>query len=210
MSLGAQTTTSRTPYTPNTLPLLRPEHRLLPYLHNSKDSIVNKTEEPITETWLQEAGFRWHQLDRQPTKQWLLWLGDAIHSAWHSFEDLGIELASGVYNKQTGANDLWHCWLRSDTGHRYSRFIHVRTLAYQHELIGLVEGITGQAWDPTNHWFGAMKTPADAERCRREAQRLDVELLTSRAKWAGIEKDDNRGQALPEHYEAHEKARGTI
>ncbi len=32
----------------------------------------------ITEDWLYAVGFRWHQLDRQPNKQWLLWLGNAI------------------------------------------------------------------------------------------------------------------------------------
>ncbi len=163
----------------------------------------------ITEAWLKEASFRWHQLGRQPTKQWLLWLGDTLQS-WRSFEDLGIELASGVYNERTGANDLWHCWLRSDAGHRYSRFIHVRHLACRQELITLTEGITGQAWNPANHWYGAMRTPANAERCRREASRLDVERLTTRPKWAGIEQDDSRGRALPEHYEAYELQRASV
>ena len=41
--------------------------------------------EPITEEWLKEVGFKWHQLARQPEKQWLLWLGDAVR------DGLGIE-----------------------------------------------------------------------------------------------------------------------
>lgn len=32
---------------------------------------------PLTEEWLRQAGFRWDQLDRQPTKQWTLWMGGA-------------------------------------------------------------------------------------------------------------------------------------
>jgi hypothetical protein len=28
--------------------------------------------EPITEEWLKAVGFRWRQIDRQPSKQWLL------------------------------------------------------------------------------------------------------------------------------------------
>ena len=30
---------------------------------------------PLTEEWLKENGFKWHQFDRQPDKHWLLWLG---------------------------------------------------------------------------------------------------------------------------------------
>ena len=71
-------------------------------------------------------------------------------------------------------------------------------------------GYHGQAWNPANHWYGAMRTPANAERCRREASRLDVELLTARPKWAAIEQDDSRGRALPEHYEAYELQRASV
>jgi len=34
-----------------------------------KDGVI------LTEEWLKRVGFKWHQLDRQPDKHWLLWLG---------------------------------------------------------------------------------------------------------------------------------------
>jgi hypothetical protein len=74
--------------------------------------------EPITEEWLKEVGFKWHQFDRQPDKQWLLWLGD--HTDSGDTQALGIELTVGT------RGEFWFCWLRSDTSHRYSRFLHIR------------------------------------------------------------------------------------
>jgi hypothetical protein len=61
-----------------------------------------KKGQAITEEWLKEAGFKWHQLDRQPDKQWLLWLGRAIDDA--DFEDLGIEVS-----RTLGDGATWHC-----------------------------------------------------------------------------------------------------
>ena len=53
------------------------------------------TPEPITEEWLREVGFKWHQFDRQPTKHWLLWLADTFpRRMFHDNEDFGIELAA--------------------------------------------------------------------------------------------------------------------
>jgi hypothetical protein len=31
-------------------------------------------DESISEPWLRCAGFKWHQIDRQPSKHWVLWL----------------------------------------------------------------------------------------------------------------------------------------
>ena len=53
----------------------------------------------ITQEWLRAVGFRWHQFDRQPGKQWLLWLDCALVQPQgpHPFgEDLGIELTLGL------------------------------------------------------------------------------------------------------------------
>ncbi len=83
-------------------------------------------------------------------------------------------------------------------------FIDVRHFDYQQEIIEPIEGLTGQVWNPANHCYGRLKTPADVERCHPEATRLVVQLLTIRTKWAGTEQDDRGGQALPEHSEAHE------
>jgi hypothetical protein len=46
---------------------------------------------PITEEWLKLVGFRWHQLERQPSRHWLLWLGGALDDGTvPAVEDLGI------------------------------------------------------------------------------------------------------------------------
>jgi hypothetical protein len=119
------------------------------------------------------AGFKWHQLDRQPDKHWLLWLGDATaeRHSFASYEDIGIELAPCWWknHKDEDAGDIgqWFCWLRNDSAGRYHRFIHIRHLHTVGELILLIEAITGQGWDPTNNLYGSMRKPEDAERVRK-------------------------------------------
>src|SRR5580700_3412261 len=79
---------------------------------------------PITEEWLKESGFRWHRLERQPDKHWLLWLGDAMGDGYMtSYEDIGIEVAP-MFKRQE-----WFCWLRSDCAGQYHRFIHLRHIS---------------------------------------------------------------------------------
>ncbi|HUY26195.1 MAG TPA: hypothetical protein VMV27_02140 [Candidatus Binataceae bacterium] len=166
---------------------------------------------PITEGWLKGVGFRWHQLDRQPEMHWLLWLGGGIDGAGTSFEDLGIEIASCAYTGQTGARNLegsWFCWLRSDTAHRYSRFLHIRHIRFQDEVIHLVEALSGLPWKPENHIYGSLHAQPQADRIRAEWQRFDLRMLRDGYKWREIEKDDSRGQALPDHMEEAEKSRG--
>lgn len=163
----------------------------------------------LSDEWLEQAGFKWHQLDRRPTKQWLLWLGDAMLEDWHTFEDLGIEVS--LCDSGAGIDEArWNCWLRSDTAHRYSRFIHIRRIFTRAELILMIEGLTGQAWNPANHIYGVLRTPEQAARIRKEQERLDLRLQAARPKWSGVEKDDSRGQALPEHYEDYEQRRGRV
>lgn len=166
---------------------------------------------PITEDWLKSVGFKWHQFDRQPSKHWLLWLGDAMNGGgFSSFEDIGIELAAGAWNHKRDDHDDWFCWLRGDTCHRYHRFIHVRHLNSRMDVIRMVEGLTGQGWNPMNHLYGAVRTPQQAERIRQEEQRRRdlLDNWRQRPTWAEVEKDDTRGRALPEHMEVAEKARG--
>lgn len=148
----------------------------------------------ITEEWLRDMGFRWHQLERQPHKHWVLWLADAIAGAGHS--DLGIELSP------TGHDDEWFCWLRSDTAHRYHRFIHVRYLTLQREVVQLIEAIAGQDFRKEHVWYGALRKPEQAARFALENERMDVQIRRGNPKWSEIEKDHSRGGALPEHMEA--------
>ena len=160
--------------------------------------------EPITEEWLKEVGFKWHQLERQPSKQWLLWLGDTVLDAngkrplFHSYEDLGIEVSQ--WNETE-----WHCFLRADSSHRYSRFIHIRAIRYREDLIKMIEGLTGVEWNPTNNIRGCMYTPEHAEHLRRQSERLDQRIMREQNWRPAIESDDSMGGALPEHLEGYIK-----
>lgn len=155
--------------------------------------------EHITEDWLREVGFKWHQLDRQPEKQWLLWVG-SLCGRNSTFEDLGIELAPSV-------DGTWFCWVRADTSSRYSRFLYVRHMTYRAEVMRLFEGLTGCPWNPSLHWGGSARTEKQMQWIHRDLQRLDQQLLREQP-WRSIEKDDSQGGPLPEHLEAHEKDRG--
>lgn len=171
--------------------------------------------ELLTEEWLRMVGFKWHQFDRQPDRHWLLWLGASVadgHS-FTSFEDIGIEVAPCAYRNRSGEllnqEAGWFCWLRDDAAGRYHRFIHLRHIHTRRDLIRIIEGISGQDWDPSNHIYGNLYKAADAARLRLEIERIDRRMTLGAAdhhKWSNVEKDDTRGRALPEHMEAHAKS----
>lgn len=155
----------------------------------------------LSEDWLKQSGFRWHQLDRQPTKHWLLWLGACMADPgerFYSIEDFGIEVAQMV---PVSDDRGWHCWLRADTAHLYSRLIHVRTVRTSSELIRIIEGLTGVDWNPSNNLYGAMHPAAGADRIRQDDTRLD-RVLVRQETWNPIERDPTRGGALPDHVAA--------
>jgi hypothetical protein len=161
---------------------------------------------PITEEWLKSVGFKWHQFDRQPEKQWLLWCGIRSADNWGvDTQDIGVEVCSGGHDGQ------WFCWLRSDTAHRYSRFLHVRHMRMQSEVVKLVEAVTGLPWKPENHIHGAVCTDEQAAHHKAARDRIDKRMVREDHPWREIEKDDTRGGALPEHMEiaeGFEKRRG--
>jgi hypothetical protein len=146
-------------------------------------------------------------MERQPDKHWLLWLGGAIQDRITSFEDLGIEIAPRWWKNRNGDDvgevGSWHCWLRADTSGRYHRFLHIRPLRTAAEVIQVVEALTGQPWDTTNHLGGSVYHPKHAESIRRDLERFDHRIREGNAKWSEVEKDDTRGRALPEHMQAH-------
>jgi hypothetical protein len=159
-----------------------------------REGLEKMADDLISEDWLRSVGFKWHQFNRQNTKQWLLWCGITSGESWTDTQDIGIEVC-----ENTGLGKDWFCWLRSDYAHRYSRFIHVRHIKTQRELILLVEAVTGLPWNPANHRNGCVLTDEQAERARKEAERLDQVMLRENPKWREIEKDDTMGGALPEH-----------
>jgi hypothetical protein len=155
--------------------------------------------EPITEDWLKSVGFKWSQFERQPSKHWTLWLGACLECDFRrggsDSEELGIELADG----RDGA---WFCWLRSDTAGRYHRFIHIRHLRNQRQLIGIVEAFTGLPWNPANHFYGSVRCDKCAARFRKEEERFDRKLMAESHPWTEQEKDETRSKPLIEHVDA--------
>jgi hypothetical protein len=150
----------------------------------------------ITESWLKEAGFRWHEVINDPSRHWLLWIGHAIDgSALSSSEDLGLELA-----EFTPGSGNWHCWFRADTARRYSRFIHIRHVSKTAQLTALIEGITGHPFDPKDALYGALHSPEVAARLRAQENRLD-RVVMREVPWSEVEQDTTRGGALPGHLE---------
>lgn len=169
---------------------------------DDKQTPETNLDELISEDWLREVGFKWHQLERQPDKQWILWLGDACgESGCIGSQELGIEVT------KCSSDNAWFCWLRSDLAGRYSRFLHIRHLRLRRELTSMISGLTGQDWNPENNVCGSMLRPQIAALRKKELQRLDVVLLQQRHPWCDIEKDDSRGGALPEHMQLAINAR---
>jgi hypothetical protein len=158
-------------------------------------------QESITEDWLCEVGFKWHQFDRQPEKQWLLWVGQASGQWGSGSDDLGVELAPKSYDAERDDHEGWFCWLRSDVSHRYSRFLHVRRLRTRAEVVKLVEGLTGQPWNPALHLYGAVHHPKHAKQLQADRERLDKQLA-ERPTWYDSERDATRGRPLREHMNA--------
>lgn len=179
---------------------------------------MNESRVEITEDWLRSLGFKWDQVDRQPDKHWILWIGGAIleereeqrphrRSFGASSEDLGIELEQNP----TEYGLEWFCWFRSDAAGRYHRFIHLRHLVYQDELIRLIEGLTGRDWSPGDIIYGELRRPGEAQRLREEHKRLDLQrneynANTGYGVWLEQEKDPDRSRALPEHLDLARKA----
>lgn len=134
---------------------------------------------PITEQWLRDAGFKWQQGERCPTKHWLLWLGGAIVNSDDrltcSPEDLGVEVA-----QVTPDSEHWFCWVRADYACRYCRFVHVRHIKYAEAIVALIFGLTGRAFDPADAFYGSLRTPEQAARMRREESELHHRLA---AEW---------------------------
>jgi hypothetical protein len=153
----------------------------------------------LTEAWLQAAGFKWHQIERQPSKHWLLWLGDAIRAKDGSLtahEDLGIEVAAA-------GDGSWFCWLRGDAAGKYHRFIHLRHLR---EIGGPGRDRRRAQWAAVglaNHCYGSLVSPEEARRQRAEANRFDRRLRDLGYAWSPAEEDPSLGGALPEHLEEH-------
>lgn len=158
----------------------------------------------ISEEWLQAIGFRWHQLDRQSDKHWLLWIGGAQYSRTTTYEDLGIEVAPTLTDHE------WFCWLRSDAAGRYHRFIHLRHIRSPEELESLISALIGYKFNPDNAIGGTLHSPEQRARMQAEIDRMDQRMLRENSKhhpWYPKEKDEAIGGPLHEHQQAYLDAR---
>lgn len=142
----------------------------------------------LSEETLKRLGFRWEQHDRQPSKHWVLWIGGLLDRMFSGPEDLGIEVA---FNE---SSDDWFCWLRSDAAHRYHRFIHIRHIKYEHELVDLISALSGVKFDAQNVVYGCLRTEEHAMALKAEQDRLDLRILANSHPWTDFEKDPHRAK----------------
>lgn len=134
---------------------------------------------------LRFMGFKWDQRDRQPSKHWLLWIGDACKDASNpegkafcGSDELGIELAKS----SVPGDEWWYCWIRSDFASRYGRFLHVRHVSRWGEIVALIDALTGRPFDSSAVLYGQLWRPTSAARLRKESERLDLQIAQSRDK----------------------------
>jgi hypothetical protein len=168
---------------------------------------MGPTEAPlITEDWLRDCGFKWEQLDRQPHKSWLLWIGMACvdyGSMFRSSDNLGIELSKILSQPKGYRYDLWNCWIRNDIAGRYARIIHVRYVYLQSEVEHIIAALTGRRVEWRDSMYGSLHDPVSGEQLRHDRMRLDqrinhawVDRVDAEKGISGIDKD-KRGATLP-------------
>src|SRR5260370_7219795 len=117
---------------------------------------------------------------------------------WEDFTGkYGFSDGEGVEQRDFEARARLVCWLRSDFASRYHRFIFLRHLKAQRELILLVESLSGVPWAPENNLYGAIRTSEEAAQIRSEDDRLDRVLLRTRQRHYEIDKVDTPAAPLP-------------
>lgn len=103
----------------------------------------------ITEEWLAEVGFKYREPgERQSFRHWTLTFDEP--------DDYGLYLEttmSGWMNdrgEHVNADRGWFLWLgRTDS----NRFLHLRHVFYQSEIVAIVEALAGQPWEPSKRGF---------------------------------------------------------
>lgn len=97
----------------------------------------------ITEDWLASVGFKYREPEeRQPFRHWTL--------TFFEPDDYGLYLETtmpGWLNSQgdhINADGGWFLWIG-----REHKFMHLRHVYEQSEIVALVEALTGQPWVPT-------------------------------------------------------------
>lgn len=137
----------------------------------------------ITEEWLRSVGFRKAWMGDQQKPHWLLNCADTRRWMTGS-DDLGVELGPPDERKYWENPDeapKWWCWLRSDFSHSRGRFLFVRYLQTQADVMGLVAGITGLPWNPARHEHGCVRYPGQKMETLGAADAVDPHAGISNA-----------------------------
>lgn len=142
----------------------------------------------ITEEWLKEIGFKWYDAERSP-RRWLLWLGNCVaenrsFGRSSSFEDFGIEIS-----RWRDDENVWALFYRADYASRYSRFIFVRDVWEQSQLIQMIEAITGIPFNKDDVLYGTLYRPEQAAYFRKQDQERYDRVLALEGRWRDDEKD---------------------
>jgi hypothetical protein len=148
---------------------------------------------PLTEEFLRDVGFRWHQNELQPNKMWLLWIGGAMFSrnGMASFDNFGLELSESTWEGER----YFSLWFRSDIAGRYSRFLWARDLTTVEQLVRVIESLTDAPFSPLNVLYGSLHTPEQAARLRVSEQRSDWRIAKSGAAAWKEETDETKSTA---------------
>lgn len=146
----------------------------------------------ITEQWLKDNGFKWHDVERSG-RHYLLWIGSCIaenpvkNYRVNSHDDFGIELSKF----QEDVNS-WSVFYRADFAGRYSRFLFTREVWETEQLTRLIEAITDIPFDKSNVWYGNLLRPEQAEHLRAEENHRLDRTWALQGKWRDDEKDETK------------------
>lgn len=98
---------------------------------------------PITEDWLASVGFKYREPEeRQPFRHWTLTFSEP--------DDDGLFLETtmpgwlNANGDHINADKGWFLWIG-----RNHKFMHLRHVYAQAEIIAIVEALIGQKWKPT-------------------------------------------------------------
>lgn len=101
------------------------------------------SDEPITEEWLAEVGFKYREPgERQPFRHWTLQFSEP--------DDYGLYIETtkpgwiNSHGEHIGRDMGWFLW----AGREHHSF-HLRHVFLRSEIIALVEALSGLPWKPT-------------------------------------------------------------
>lgn len=121
-------------------------------MNGTRNRNGNREMTAITEKWLGEVGFKYREPgERQPFRHWTLQFSEP--------NDYGLYIETtmpGWINKDgvhVNADNGWFLWIG-----REHKFLHVRHVYEQAEIIALVEALSGLPWNPTKRGLVPVRT----------------------------------------------------